>query len=351
MKGELSVLVLGVGGNVSQGILKALRLATLPCRVIGACISPDAAGLYTADQAYISPRFDAPSFPDWLIDVCRRERVQAVLSGTEPVLGALSSIAPAVKDETGAICIVSSPRHLKVGGDKLQTVAWLREHGFDCPRSADARNPADVDSLVRACGFPLLAKPRAGKGSVGVRVIGDARQLACVTTEPDYVLQEYLGDDDHEYTAATFSDAPGLVRGAIVFRRTLTAGTTSRAEAGLFSDVRAEAVRIAQEFRPMGPLNIQVRTAGNRVVCFEMNVRFSGTTPIRARLGFNDVEAALRHYVLNETAKELPLVTSGLAIRYWNEVYPDRGAAATIRTTGRLDDPKHTGTRVEDYGV
>jgi hypothetical protein len=48
----LGVLVLGVGGNVSQGILKALALCTLPVRVIGACISPLSLGLYTADRAY-----------------------------------------------------------------------------------------------------------------------------------------------------------------------------------------------------------------------------------------------------------------------------------------------------------
>jgi len=34
----LQVLVLGVGGNVSQGILKALAASKIPCRVIGACI-------------------------------------------------------------------------------------------------------------------------------------------------------------------------------------------------------------------------------------------------------------------------------------------------------------------------
>ncbi|NOG51580.1 MAG: hypothetical protein HND48_20760 [Chloroflexi bacterium] len=40
----LTVLVLGVGGNVSQGILKALALSTLPVRVIGACVGPGVDG-------------------------------------------------------------------------------------------------------------------------------------------------------------------------------------------------------------------------------------------------------------------------------------------------------------------
>ena len=100
----------------------------------------------------------------------------------------------------------------------------------------------------------------------------------------------------------------------------------------------------------MGPSNIQMRIARGRPVCFEVNIRFSGTTPIRARLGFNDVEAALRHYVIGEPAKDLSLITSGIALRYWNEMYVDPSAVNLLRQTGRLEAP-HLFTRVaEDYG-
>ena len=50
MPRTLNVLVLGVGGNVSQGILKALAVSKLSCRVIGACIGSLSFGLYTVDQ-------------------------------------------------------------------------------------------------------------------------------------------------------------------------------------------------------------------------------------------------------------------------------------------------------------
>src|SRR4051812_9623461 len=80
MAEQLTVLVLGVGGNVSQGILKALALGTLRCRVIGACVSPLSLGLYATDRAYISPLANDPAFLDWLIAVCRNEGVRAVLS-------------------------------------------------------------------------------------------------------------------------------------------------------------------------------------------------------------------------------------------------------------------------------
>ena len=80
---DLTVLVLGLGGNVSQGILKALRLSTLPVRIVGACVSPASAGLYGADRALISPPAADPNFLDWLVDTCLSEHVDAVLTGVE----------------------------------------------------------------------------------------------------------------------------------------------------------------------------------------------------------------------------------------------------------------------------
>src|SRR5215204_4136419 len=40
----VTVLILGMGGNVSQGILKALARSNIRCRIIGACTSAGAVG-------------------------------------------------------------------------------------------------------------------------------------------------------------------------------------------------------------------------------------------------------------------------------------------------------------------
>ena len=80
---RLTVLALAVGGNVSEGILKALALSRLRCRVVGADVGPHKLGLYTVDRAYLAPYAREPHFADWLIELCRKERVDAVLTGAE----------------------------------------------------------------------------------------------------------------------------------------------------------------------------------------------------------------------------------------------------------------------------
>jgi len=348
---RITVLVLGVGGNVSQGILKALALSRLSCRVVGAALDPMKWGLYTVDRACVSPRADDPGFPDWLAETCVQEGVQAVLSGAEPVLHALAQQARALREKCGAVTVVSEPDVLATGDDKLLTSRWLERHGFAGPPYAASEDEAALQELASQFGLPLIAKRRNQGGSRDLIHIRDESDLAYVAGKPGYAVQQHVGDEDSEYTVGCFCDRDGRVRGAIAMRRRLHEGTTVEAEVGEFPAVREEAIRIAQALRPTGPCNVQCRLVDGRPTCFEINVRFSGTTPVRARLGFNEVEEALRHFVLGEPARDLPLVTTGLMIRYWNETYLDEAARQRLEETGRLEDPHGFRLLTEDYGM
>jgi carbamoyl-phosphate synthase large subunit len=361
----LNVLVLGVGGNVSQSIQKALARSTLPTRVVAACISPQAPGLYLADRAYISPLARDQEFLPWLLDVCERDRIDAVMSGSEIVLEAIAPEAAAIRDRTGAVCIVSSPAVLRTGRDKLRTCRWLEAEGLPTPAYADLADPDAVGRLVAQCGFPLIAKPRLGKGGDGVFTLRDEHDLARVVgaedlslheiaggmAASDLIVQEYLGDEQQEFTAGCFCDGAGDVRGTIVMRRTLRAGTTTAAELGRFPEVRAAAEAIASALGPLGPCNVQLRMHNGNAVPFEINPRFSGTTALRAQMGFNEVEAALRHFVLGEPAPVLQDAGHGIALRYWNEVYLPSDALRAIERDGLLDGPGSLDVRTEDWGA
>jgi len=74
-----------------------------------------------------------------------------------------------------------------------------------------------------------------------------------------------------------------------------------------------------QKIKPLGPCNIQYRKHRNQLIPFEFNIRFSGTTPIRSCLGFNDVDMAIRHFVLQKPLKS-PKIKKAVAFRYWNEI-------------------------------
>ncbi|HOD94904.1 MAG TPA: ATP-grasp domain-containing protein [Candidatus Hydrogenedentes bacterium] len=347
---RLTLLVLAVGGNVSQGILKALKRSSLSCRIIGTDLSELQMGLYTVDRGVLAPHASEPGFEEWLVDLCLKEDVDAVLSGCEPVLRVLAEIRERVESRTKAKCIVCSPEIWCRFDDKLLGCAWLKEQGFDYPDFAAMEDDAEVERLVSGHGYPLLAKPRIGGGSTGIVRVGDDADLAYVRKREGYLLQEYLTGKEKEFTIGCFSDRDGYLRGSIVFHRTLLAGTSYRITAGAFPEVRSMAEAIVRRTGITGPCNLQFRLTERGPVCFEVNPRFSGTTPIRAAFGFNEVEAALRHFVLGEEGIDLPDVTEGIALRYWNELYVPVEARDQLLAEGSIDPSVFPGIITEPYG-
>lgn len=334
----LNLLLLGVGGNVTQGILKAARACRLPIRIIGACVAPTSAGLYFCDDAFISPYADDRDFLPWLADLCRRQKVDIALSGVEEVLAAISGSRQWLERECGACFPVCGPDQLLTGRDKLATCQWLRDNGFAYPGFCLAEDSHALRELAQKCGGRLIAKPRFGKGSQGIfraASIAEATEFAKLR---GYVVEEEVGAADQEYTVGCYQCRNGDVH-AIAFRRELTSGTTSAAIVSHNEEVLAAARDICRRFAPVGPLNIQMRlNAAQKPVCFELNVRFSGTTPMRAHFGFRDVEAAIREYALNEDASRCFEPRSGMALRFWEEIYVDEKAVGELEKSGFLAD-------------
>jgi carbamoyl-phosphate synthase large subunit len=70
---------------------------------------------------------------------------------------------------------------------------------------------------------------------------------------------------------------------------------------------------------------------------FEINARYSGTTPLRARAGFNEVELALRHLVLGESITQ-PEVKKVTFLRYWDDLMIDSDKVMTGHLSGHDHD-------------
>jgi carbamoyl-phosphate synthase large subunit len=103
-------------------------------------------------------------------------------------------------------------------------------------------------------------------------------------------------------------------------KRKLFYGTTIEAQVVENSKIEKLAIEICEKFKPIGPFNIQLRLDSNdNPVPFEFNVRFSGTTSIRAKLGFNDVEAMINEYFFSKSVENLEF-KKGKAYRYFDEI-------------------------------
>lgn len=312
----MKVLVTGAGALLGQGIIKSLRASSLGPRVVAVDPSPLAAGLYWADAAYLVPLADDPHFLGRFREVLAAERPDAVLVGTDVELAVLAAHRGALEREFQTQILVSDPGVIATADDKWLTYQFLKRHRFDCPQSCLA---GDEERLIDAVGFPLVVKPRVGARSVGVRVVYDRAGLSqALAVQPGAIVQECVGSSETEYTAGALHFAEGG-SASIVMRRHLRDGNTYRAFVNDHAGLRALVCTWAERLGPHGPVNFQFRLDGDdRAKVFEINARFSGTTPLRARAGFNEVDMALRYLLRGEPIAQ-PRIKPMVVLRHWDE--------------------------------
>lgn len=348
---KINVLVLGVGGNVSQGICKALRNSDLNCHIIGACIAPTSVGLYFCDEAIICPYANDNEFLPWLIEICGKMKVNVVLTGVEENIIAIMREYDVFSTSTKAKFIAADYDMLMIGQDKLSTCEWLKSNNCNYPRYCKSGDCDELIEFASQVGFPMIAKPRKGKGSSGILMINNIEELKRNYNLDNYVFQEYIGSEDEEYTVGSYTDKNNNIMPLIIMKRMLNNGGTSYAKVINNSVIYDEALKICKCFNSKGPLNIQMRLDKNgRPVCFELNVRFSGTTPIRANFGFKDVEALILEYIMNEPIDDKFVIIEGECYRYINEIYLKNDATEFIKTNKKCDDLQMLSPKIERMG-
>ncbi len=323
---NINILVLGVGGNVSQGIVKALRESNIPMTIHGACISEYSCGLYMCDEAVICPFANDDSFVDWVIGYCNQHDIDMIFTGVEENVIKLAEYEEYIKSKTKAIFISSSYSQLLVGQDKYLTCKFLKESGCNYPKYHLWTNVDEAVKFAQNVGYPLIAKPRHGKSAKGIHVLKNEQDLRHVGNLDKYVLEEFIGDDDSEYTIGCYVDKNGNLQKVFPMKRRLRKGTIVWAKTIANSAIEEECEKICRAFKPKGPFNIQLRMSKDgRPVCFELNVRFSGTTAIRSHFGFQDVKAMLYEYLLDKEIDSCFNIKEGEVYRFDEELYLQSG--------------------------
>lgn len=308
----ITALVTGVGAAVGVSIIKALRMAAFPVRIVAVDSEPLAQGLQMADRAHLMPscRTDPEAYLAALLAVSRKEGVQIIFSGWE---GELPHFC-LWKDELGDLLPIE-PLPTLVALDKWLTMQALGAAGVGVPASAV---PGDLGQFREKHPYPWLIKPRRGSGGRGLAIIQTDAELEFYSRHiPDPVIQELLPGEDREYTV-------GVMGGSLALRRTLAGGLSYRMESDLNTGACAAAERAVAALGLSGPANVQLRITPAGPKIFEINPRCSSATCVRARFGLNEPERAIRRYVLGEELAP-PDVTAGICLRYWEEMYLDVG--------------------------
>jgi carbamoyl-phosphate synthase large subunit len=311
----VKILVTGAGALLGQGIIRSLQKSALDAHIVAVDPNPLSAGLYWADAARLVPPASAPHYIDVLKEILSADRPDVLIPGTDVELGILAEARQSLEDEFGTHVLVSNPEVVRIADDKWLTAQFFRTHGFGYVPSC---LPGDEDSLIDEVGFPLIVKPRIGARSIGFSRIGNREELRlAIATQPGLVIQKQVGAVNQEFTAGTLTFNGGC-GASIVMRRDLRDGNTYRAFVEPFAKLNDVVVRAAECLGAYGPANFQFMLDGGEVKIFEINARFSGTTPLRAIAGFNEVEMAIRHIMFGTPIRQ-PAIEPTVILRHWSE--------------------------------
>lgn len=328
----ITVLVTGAGGGVGQGIIKSLRLITdVPLRILGADMSPLSAGLYACDKAFLVDGCRSPGYLDSLARIFEAEAVDYYFPGTDIELALCAENRDMIADRFGTRVVVNRLETVRIADDKAQTSAFLAANGLPYPRTWPMAEALAMDDLA----YPVIAKPAVGFRSIGVERVNSRAELANYPGDPEAtIVQELIGDDSREFTC-TIVGANGTLSPVLALRRVLRSGDTYRASPERNETIETYVTAIAKKLDVEGACNFQLRLGDDGVPkVFEINARFSGTTPFCAQLGFNPVEFYIKHD--RGLPYEPDIAWDSMVLRYWSELVVPRAMPDELDRTGRL---------------
>lgn len=309
----ISIGITGAGGGVGQAILRALRLGSLPARLVAMDATARSAGLYWADAAHLVPlACHRDAFVRRLLEIIGRESIDVLIPGLDPELMVVAEERARLED-AGCRVIVGSSAAVRLCRDKLAMSRYGEEHGLPFVSSLTMSEAhRGIETLV----FPVIVKPRGGAASIGVQLVSGADELLRLPESAELIVQPYLppvATEDaelalpngrppqiEEISAQFIVGAHGDILGAFVSENRLKEGVPIEVFPTAEPHYREQGLRIAENFAALGlrgPLNLQGRMTSAGIRFFEANARFTGITGVRTAMGFREVEAVLHSLV------------------------------------------------------
>lgn len=164
-------------------------------RIIAADLSNLAPALYVADAHYLVPRIDDPAYLDTILDICRKEKINAVTTLIDPEIELLAKNR-ARFEEISVEVLAPYTETAELCFDKFKMYQYLTAHGVPTPDTWGDYASAMAAVKSGSLAFPLFVKPRTGSGSVGARKVQNAETLkALCEADPSLIIQRLMTDD------------------------------------------------------------------------------------------------------------------------------------------------------------
>lgn len=289
--------------------------------VIGTDCSVYAPALYETDSHYIVPRMTSPNYLDTILDICHKEKINAVLPLQEDELFLISSHRKLFTD-AGIIPVVSSPETVELCRDKYAFYKHLIKNELPALPSCNGLSEFQNRYEAGEMNFPVFIKPVRGCGSIGIQKADNIELLSalCKYSKEDMLIQQFA--DGEEFGIDLYMDMISHKPVSIFAKKKLRmrAGETEKSisvkDTSLFTLIRQTAASLALS----GPVDMDIFRIDGKYYISEINPRFGGGYPHAHICGMNFPKLIAENIAGNENADTIGNYEEGICMLKYTDL-------------------------------
>lgn len=282
---KINILVTGSGGDIGANIVNILSQQTsIKFNIIGTDINEHIFNIDKINKFYRVDKTDSLNYLNQILTIIEQNSIELIIPVSESEIIWFSENIT-IFTNLKIHVIINSKNIINSFLNKLETTRVLNNIFVKIPQTYL------LSSFNDQLDFPLILKSNYSIKTKDIYVITSKNQFDylrnSINNHDDYIVQEYIGSIDDEYTTTVYQSSSKLK--VISFKRKLTGGMTSFATISDEKVINDYAVTIAKSLNLNGSINIQSRKVGNEFYIFEINPRLSSTVYIRDHFGFQDL--------------------------------------------------------------
>ena len=286
----MKILFTSVGRRVElmQAFRSAAEKNKIDLTIYGADVSNSAPALFFCDRSVIVPRINNDNYIPTLLEVCKKESINALVPTIDTDLLILSENKERFK-EVGTEVVISDPDKIVICRDKRLTTKFFLSCGLDCPETSD--NYLNYDK-----GFPAFIKPKDGSSSINAFKVNNFEELESYAHHiSDYIIQPFI--EGTEYTVDAFCDFDGNpIYITPRIRLAVRSGEVLKTKISQDETIITEIKALIKKYKPCGQITVQLirQKETSKDYFIEINPRFGGGAPLTIKAGADSAEALLK---------------------------------------------------------
>ena len=286
-------------------------------------MQPTAPALYDADKFYLVPRMTEPGYLEVILDICKKENIDAVFSLIDPELSLLAKNRD-MFSEFGVTVIGSSYDLCEMSLDKMKMYHFCLENGFKAARSWNNFDQFKSELSLGNINFPVFVKPQCGSASIAISKAYDIETVeflfAQSSSDEHLMIQEFL--DGQEIGVDAYVD---MISGEVVSifakkKLLMRAGETDKAVSFKDKKLFDLVEKFIESAGYRGQVDIDIFDINGDYFISEVNPRFGGGYPHAYECGVDHTSMIINNLLGHTNRCHIGEYEDGIYMMKYNEL-------------------------------